>query len=489
MFATLPRTSPRLIIALLLLVNIYPQAVLAHADFAPVYTLPVPIDLYIYGAAAALLLSFIVFAWFVTGDSAHKAVAVLPINALRFPTVVIRSLQIMSLGLLVLVICAGFIGTQRATENINMTYFWIILVLGVAYGVALLGNAYAVINPWRVLCRLLTSLLVIVLKPLSISVRPVFNYPKLFGYWPALLLYSAFIWLELFGNTTPLLLSQILLAYSLLNVVGAALFGVAAWFKYVEFFSVFMHLLGTLGLVARNRSQGLHIREPLAGVLQYRAQTWGIVVFILFMLSSTAFDGLHEAKIYVDWLRDDLVAGGDPKAFYVGYQDNLALYTLLNQGFLLVSPLLYLSIYLCCIVLMKWSVGSQRNVKQLSLDFAYTLIPIALVYHFAHYYAILVVHGPTFPSLLSDPFGFNWDLLGTASWYPFRIVPDVESMWYTQVSVIVLGHIWSTYLAHRVALQVFGSQKKAIISQIPMLLLMVIFTGFGLWILGQPIKQ
>ena len=44
------------------------------------------------------------------------------------------------------------------------------------------------------------------------------------------------------------------------------------------------------------------------------------------------------------------------------------------------------------------------------------------------------------------------------------------------------------YLAHVEALKVFATPRKALTSQLPMLVLMMIFTTLGLWILSLPIS-
>ena len=62
------------------------------------------------------------------------------------------------------------------------------------------------------------------------------------------------------------------------------------------------------------------------------------------------------------------------------------------------------------------------------------------------------------------------------------------TVWNVQVGLIVLGHMVSVYLAHVEALRLFPKRSQAIASQLPMLLLMVLFTTAGLWILSQPIK-
>lgn len=58
-----------------------------------------------------------------------------------------------------------------------------------------------------------------------------------------------------------------------------------------------------------------------------------------------------------------------------------------------------------------------------------------------------------------------------------------------QVFFILAGHVSSVLLAHRVARRVFAARRDAVLSQLPMLLLMVGFTVFGLWILSQPLTS
>jgi len=49
--------------------------------------------------------------------------------------------------------------------------------------------------------------------------------------------------------------------------------------------------------------------------------------------------------------------------------------------------------------------------------------------------------------------------------------------------------IVSVYFAHVEAIRIFPTARKAVISQLPMLALMVLFTTIGLWILSLPIAS
>jgi len=60
---------------------------------------------------------------------------------------------------------------------------------------------------------------------------------------------------------------------------------------------------------------------------------------------------------------------------------------------LLASPFLYLAIYLFFVWLARLVTHSARPVRELALDFAYPLLPIALVYNITHYSTLILTQG------------------------------------------------------------------------------------------------
>ncbi|MFA5938757.1 MAG: hypothetical protein WC809_05325 [Sinimarinibacterium sp.] len=466
-----------------------PSTAAAHS-FGRMYNLPVPFWMYAYGAAAALLLSFVVVGWF---GSAPAAAA--PISTRRLPgdsrpqNRVRRRLSVLlrAVGLMCLLLCllTGFFGTRDPYRNFNMTFFWVVFVLGFAYLTALVGDLYALMNPWRTLADLIG-------RVWRGYLRGRVPYPARLAYWPALALYMVFIWVELFGFTRPLSLAQWLSGYTLLNLFAVWLFGAAAWFRYGEFFGVFLRLLAQMAPLDIAPGRGLRLRAPFAGLLEEKAESDSMLVFVLFMLSSTAFDGLRAT---VPWFRlfwGDATGlltqwlGGSPIYHYVQLRPYYLAYESLC---LALSPFVYLGVYLIFIVLAKRLGRSRLSVRELALSFGYSLLPIALVYNITHYYTLILTQGVKIVSLLSDPFGRGWNLLGTAGLFRAPILPDLGTVWHTQVGLILFGHVVSVWIAHLEALRLFPTRRQALLSQLPMLVLMVAFTTAGLWILAQPIQQ
>jgi hypothetical protein len=62
-------------------------------------------------------------------------------------------------------------------------------------------------------------------------------------------------------------------------------------------------------------------------------------------------------------------------------------------------------------------------------------------------------------------------------------------VWFVSVTAIVAGHVIAVYVAHVMALRVFPTVRQAIVSQVPMMALMVAYTMVSLWILSQPIVE
>mgnify|MGYP000927417166 CR=1 FL=1 len=502
---TAPRVAPGVLVAVA--AGAGTGAAQAHI-FTPPYTLPVPFSMYAFGSGAALVLSFVIVGLFASvpgGVAAGTAMRPAATPATEGPPAPAQVTVGKVLALLLLAICivTGLLGTQNLYANFNMTFFWIVFVLGVPYLTAVIGDFYAALNPWKALVEILEAA-----WPSSRrggAFGGVLRQPERWGCYPALLLYIAFIWIELFARVTPKLLSFSLLGYTLVNLAGAWLFGKSAWFRQGEFFGVMLRLIGLMSVWARPWDAQERAawraaaapgrprpwRLPFVGLLETRPAHLSLAVLVLFMISSTAFDGLHNTQAWValfwkglhpeiaSWLG---IAPGQQVAL------SARLYYFWQGASLVVSPLVYLAIFGACVALARWLTGADLTVRELLLRFVFSLVPIAFVYHVTHYYTMLLAQGGQVVRLASDPFGKGWNLLGTARWQIDPWVVEVGVIWHTQVALILLGHIASVYLAHVEALRVFPQPRRAAISQLPMLVLMVSFTAFGLWILSLPLS-
>ena len=155
---------------------------------------------------------------------------------------------------------------------------------------------------------------------------------------------------------------------------------------------------------------------------------------------------------------------------------------------LILSPFFYLLLFVLFLALGRRLTGGKQSIGLLLRRYLPSLVPIAVVYHLTHYYTLLFSQGLKIRGLVSDPFGWGWNIFGSAITGRLPWLPDMASIWTSQVVLILAGHVAAVWLAHQQALQLERSNRRATLSQLPMLVLMVVFTSVGLWILAQPLQ-
>ncbi|MDP3645491.1 MAG: hypothetical protein Q8R25_00180 [bacterium] len=438
---------------------IIPAVASAHA-FGQQFTLPLPFSLYANGAAVALIASFVFL-----GLYSNPVPADAPYIVRRIPFST-RALVFLGasigisafIGMLALIL----FGSPDFFQNPAPILFWIILMLGVTYASVLIGGIWRLLNPFEHIVRLFFS-----------RRQSLMQFPLKFRYVPALILYFVLVWLELLsfgGGAMPWAIGVILLSYLFISFIGALVFGVDDWFEYGDMFNTFFGVIGYFAPVQIDRD-GIEIMPPGERLVEKSVATMPLLIFILFVLSSTAFDGLSETQIWWSVM------------YHSALQMNF--FTLERTIVLALSPFIFFALYAGAIYFMKVFARSSLHYRELALRFGYSLVPIAIAYSFAHYFMVLVNETQTLIGNISDPFAMGWNLFGTVGYAPDIALIGAKTVWYIQLSTIVIGHIIATYIAHRIALRVFHSRTQIILGQLPILILMVFYTVFGLWILSQ----
>ena len=91
-------------------------------------------------------------------------------------------------------------------------------------------------------------------------------------------------------------------------------------------------------------------------------------------------------------------------------------------------------------------------------------------------------------ALASDPFGWGWDMLGTAD-YALPPLVTLPTLWGSQLFLVAVGHIYSLWVSQKTAVSLFGDARAARWSQAPMLAAMILFSTMSLWLLKQPMEM
>ena len=489
----------------------------AHAHgFGERYDLPLPLNLFVVGAAATVAASFVVLSVFVRGGSGR--VSYPRRSLLRVPLVgpvlssrvLIAVLQTLGVIVLLLLVAAGLIGTNRALENISPTFVWIIFWVGMGYLAALLGNFWAVVNPWRTIFEWAE-------KIAGAPSGPMFLYPRGWDAWPAGILFLVFVWLENVypSAAAPLNLSVLIVLYSLVTWAGMVLFGKHVWLRNGEIFSVLFAFFARFSpiemrvpesRVCRSCSCGcepyegdcvdclecfqvaggtgaareVNLRPYAVGLtLPGRLSTAG-AAFVVLMLASVTFDGLSETQLWRSVQNAFYSTASELGTDALGVIDTVGIAAVV-AGFA--------AVYLAFSWGIRRASREDHGVVAIARVFVLSLVPIALAYNLAHFIGYLLIQGQLIIPLASDPFGWGWNLLGTAGYKLDLELIGAKAVWYMSVVAIVLGHVASVYVAHVVSLGRPVGRAAALRGQYAMLALMVIYTASSLWIIAQPIVE
>jgi len=115
------------------------------------------------------------------------------------------------------------------------------------------------------------------------------------------------------------------------------------------------------------------------------------------------------------------------------------------------------------------------GMKDLFIKYAYMMVPLGLLAWIAFSVPLLFVNGAYIVSVISDPLGRGWNLFGTANfpWSPFH--PDW--MAFIQIPLMLTGLFYSLKSGIDLARTQWGDNRRAILSLIPLALLLTVVTS------------
>ncbi|MDQ8043615.1 MAG: hypothetical protein AAGC46_04800 [Solirubrobacteraceae bacterium] len=498
--------------------------------------LPVPSWLFAWAAAAVLLVSFVGL-----GALWHKArlYKAPEHRVFRVPAWFEIPLGALGVALLGLTIVSGLFGVQIDTANFAPTTFFVALWVGVPFASLIVGDLYAAINPLRALGRA-TGWLGSKLSGGNVPDALVMS--ERVGRWPAAVMLFAYAWVELAfpGKTDPSQLAVVIIIFCLIQAVGMSLYGTDQWLQRADPFTAWFSWVATLAPLRWERGT-LYLRWPTVGNAKRRAIA-GDAAIVIVAIGTTTWDGLSGGDILgppLANLSNDVAKLG---IFGVTWS-NAVVQTfgmLIVVG--LVTALIFAGVRGMIPASARRAAATRPSpdapadgspspaadldgaapagidgaaatatitrpspapadgetkpatrtgpppVRRLVREFTPTLVPIGVAYTVGHYLSLLAFQGQAFLPLLSDPLGHEllpgqggW--LGTAQWTINYTWLTSNAIWYLQVAALLIGHVMSLVLSHDRALERFP-RKRAARSQRAMLVVAVVFTCTGLWLLS-----
>lgn len=423
--------------------------------------LPIPKNFFIWAATLAVVLSFFVAAvmWQtprVARAATGRLVGGRGVRTLRLA--VAPFVRTLALVAAIVVLAAAWGGVNDPNDNIAPVAVYVVFWVGVLWASALFGDVWRMLNPWDSLAMWAGGRIGTAPDPDPADRRLVSSH------WPAAAGLLAFQWLELAHPhpSSPRVVAIAITAYSVVLMAAAARWG-RVWLQTGEGFTVLFGLAARIAPIGRGQDGRVALRAPFAGLAGVPARR-GTAAVVLTVIGGTTFDGVSRSSWYADRTRD-----------LTGWDRGLAN----TAGLLACIAAVSLAYAVSCWAVARLGHGGWRQTLE---RFAPTLVPIALAYSVAHYFSLLVFEGQGARRLVSDPFGQGWDLFGTAAdRIDYRVI-GTTTIALVQTAAIVIGHVASVILAHDRALEDF-TQKRATVSQIPMLVMMVALTVTGLTLL------
>ena len=200
------------------------KPVYAHG-FGERYDLPVPLNFFLIGAAAAVALSFVVMGLFMRRRPAsfdyprYNLLGLRWLGGLLTSRALLTAIGLAAVGVFVLVVATALGGTDRPIENLSPTMVWIIWWVGMGYVSALVGNVWMLVNPWKITFEWSEALL---RRHAGSRSQGMFRYPTRLDVWPAVAIFLVFAWLEsVYSDAAqPQKLGALIVLYSFVTWAG-----------------------------------------------------------------------------------------------------------------------------------------------------------------------------------------------------------------------------------------------------------------------------
>jgi hypothetical protein len=119
-------------------------------------------------------------------------------------------------------------------------------------------------------------------------------------------------------------------------------------------------------------------------------------------------------------------------------------------------------------------------LKKVFINFSYTLVPMGLGVWIAFSLGIILPNGSYLLHILSDPFAWGWNLVGTAN-FPWTPV-FTSILGYLQGAALIIFYLFSLAFGFRLSKQTYSDLNKARRGWVPILVFLTLITLFFLWL-------
>ena len=426
--------------------------------------LPLPVWVFAYVAAAALIISFLLLGSFWPKPRLEGRFKPRPLPGATQPVArgVAVVLRLFGLAMFAVVLWASLFGELGAYATIAPVAVYVGFWVGLLFLSAVFGDVWRLLSPWETLALVGAA----VRRRFFGHVRAhrLWRPDPVRSGWLGVVVVLCFAALELVHPNPPetRLLGIVIAVYSGLMLAGASLWG-REWLRHSEGFGVVFRHIGAMGVFCGDGQGRLAVRPPLVGLANLR-MTLPHTFVLLLMPGTTSFDGISRTEWWAG-----LVGAR------VGW-DTVGFGTFGLLQFAADFVVLYIA------AMAVGAALTRTPLRQMLTDFGPSIVPIAFAYHVGHYFSLVIFEGQNFLALLSRPFGGTADLFGTAHFEINYLLVSTGVIALVQALTTVGGHLAGVVLAHDKAVSRF-SPRRAVRSQYGLLVMMLAFTIVGIFLL------
>src|SRR5690606_2677804 len=413
--------------------------------------------------------------------------------------------MLLTLAVFTLAILAGLVGTPAGSRNFGIVFVWIVWwALLIAVLVPFFGRLWCTICPIPAPGEWLQRRAIVQRRPGKLWTRGLRWPRRLKNIW---LQNFGFLGVAIFSTiilTRPTVSAWVLLSFLLVGVVLSALYKNRVFCRYV------CPVGGFIGLYSMMAPVELRVADPdvcvahktkdcltgneygygcpwmvFPGSLQRNAACGMCFEClktcpknnIVFNLRSPGSDLMVASERRLDEAYKAFIMLGCAllySAVLLGpwgwHKDWANMHTLPHWGlyalgFVLLNLVILPGAFGAAVWLAHRIARQQQPLRRLFVDYAYALIPLGLAAWIAFTFGFVLVNGSYALAVLSDPFGWGWNLFGTAStpWTPLgaTVLP------FLQVGVLTTGLLFALNTTYKIARQNSAQHQAAFLATLP----------------------
>lgn len=422
------------------------EILLAHG-VGRVYESPLPVWLYLVGAAATVVISFLIRS---LADGGPGGAPTRPVLSPAATDRLLAIFRIIGLAVLALLVLFTFLDPDPGL-TVTPLLFWVWLIMGTVLVAAIVGGLWERTNPWM-------------------TIESFYRDPEddtdtgTLPWWIGPALIYGLFWFELVSGRgfDPVAILLVVAAYTVYALTFRARLG-EGW-QLADPLSILFGFASKSAPFVVDRHGSLAYRGPLAGLDEDRPMPLALFASVFILLASTTLDNLRET---VEWTRF-------LEALGLEHVDS----TVIDSVALLALTLPFLLSFMAALSISRRWLNERLSLWATARRFAWSLIPIGIAYVLAHNIPLLIIGIPELLDRIVDALGVD---LFT------RYEPSPRLVWIIEILVVVGGHVLGVLSAHRIGLRLTGSNGDAVKSHVALTVLMSLFTVSTLWLLSLPL--